>query len=222
MPARLSAADEANLYWFFSRGMISFERSTMGAILDRCELFSVARQYPVARRLVLDDDGRVIGNESGITAHPTAELRVAGGYEPDSSTLERYAHVSAVLKRVERHSPLGAQVIEALFGDLGERWALLNVTYGRIGAVFHLTPKGGELLQDEAAARVRARAAALAKKKKQLGAALHLTTVQRMENIVSTAKPELGAALARCQVQARELERDALSTWHQARTAAAA
>lgn len=221
MLTRLSQRDESDLLWFFSRGMISFERSTMGTMLERSELFSV-RYYPEQRR-VYDAAGRCIGFESGITARPTAEVRAAGGYVPDDEVLTRFAHVSAVLKRVERHSAVAARVLAAFYGDLGERWAFLSTDYGRLGALFHLTEKGAELLQADADARRRALASVKPKAKRKATAQLHVTLVERMENLVHAA----GAAgrkaeLARVSAQARELEQRARSVWCEARLGAAA
>lgn len=223
MITRLSPRDESDLIWFYSRGSCSFERSTLGPMLERSELFSV-QQYPGQRR-VLDAAGRCIGFESAITARPTAELRAPGGYVPDDDVLTRYAHVSAVLKRVERESPRAASVFECLYGDLGERWALLSTDYGRIGALFHLTDKGRELLRLEAEQRRRALEATRTgrKKKKSAAAMLHVTEVGRMENLVHQCNAAgRREVLARCCVQARELERDARGVWSLVRTQAAA
>lgn len=220
MLTRLSPRDESDLLWFFSRGQISFERSTMGSMLERSELFSV-QHYPEQRR-VYDAAGRCIGFESGITARPTAELRAPGGYVPDDDVLTRYAHVSAVLKRVERASPLAARVFESFYGDLGERWALLSDDYGRLGALFHLTDKGRELLRAEVEQRRRALEASKTarKRRKAASAQLHVTQVERMENLVhqctAAGRREV---LARCCVQARELEREARTVWSHVRMA---
>lgn len=224
MTTRLSPRDESDLLWFFSRGMISFERSTIGSMLERSELFSV-RAYPEQRR-IYDEAGRCIGFESGITARPTAELRAAGGYVPDDDVLTRFAHVSAVLKRVERRSPLAAAVFECFYGDLGERWALLSTDYGRLGALFHLTDKGKELLREEQEQRRRQLVGPKLNKRRlarQASAQLHVTEVERMENLVhQCAAAGRGEALARCSCQARELERAARSVWAEVRTPAAA
>lgn len=192
--------DERDVSWFLSRGQISFERSTLGAMLERSELFSVAGGYP-QQRAIRDSDGRIIAYATGVTARPTAEVRAPSGYVVDDSTLQLYAHVSAVLKRVERASPTAARVIETFFGDYGERWAP-NELYGRLGSLFHLTAKGAAMVRDA---------------RKGPAAHFELSNAQRLEAIVAVhaAKPtpERAEALARCQKQAAELERDARTTW---------
>jgi hypothetical protein len=204
---RLSPQDECDLLWFFSRGTTSFERSTIGGMLERAELYSVARLYAAEQRPVYDPEGRRVGFLTGITARPTAETRAPSGYTPKDHVLHKYAKVSAALARVERASPLSARVLEALLGDLGEHWATLE-PHGRIGSLFHLTAKGQQLLAADARR------------------ATGLSTVQRMENIVHqhTAQPNAArrAALARCQAQARELEHTARVVWQEVSQQAAA
>lgn len=189
--------DEHELEWFFSKGQIAFERSTFGGLLERAELFSAAGRVPPAAELVYDDDGHVIGQCSGITARPTAELREQSGYVPDNETLVRYAHVSMLMTLVERESRQASQVLELLYGDLGQRWAP-TVPYGRIGALFHITAKGRKLLD-------------------ACDNPLELSSVKRMWNLVVVHdvqhNAERSQAFAYCQTQAQTLEQKARTVW---------
>jgi hypothetical protein len=200
--------DESELEWFFSKGQIAFERSTFGGMLERAELYSVARLYRPETEPIHDNAGRVIGHEQIVTARPTAELRQASGYEPDLHTLQRYAHISALLRLVERQSRRAVQVLELLYGDLGQRWAP-SEPFGRLGALFHITPKGRQLLDDARNAK----------------GAIDLADVMRMEAICTVQrvqpKPERAQALAYCHAQAKALEQRARTAWLSVRAGAA-
>jgi hypothetical protein len=189
---------EQELTWFFSAGQVAFERSTFGGSLERASMFSVTHSMPTVP--VYDDEGNVIARECGITAWPTAESRAVSGYVPESETLTRFAHVSRLLKRVEQRSRQSAQVLELLYGDLGQRWAT-NEPWGRLGSLFHVTSKGRQLLDEARAAK----------------GAIDLPDTSRMEVIaaVQKAQPNVarGQALAYCQTQARALEKLATTTW---------
>lgn len=189
--------DEHELEWFFSRGQIAFERSTFGGMLERAELFSAACHNPTPAELIHDRAGRVIGQRSAITARPTAELREQSGYVPDIQTLVRYAHVSMLMKLVERESRQASQVLELLYGDLGQRWAPTD-PHGRIGALFHITVKGRKLLDTT-------------------DNPLELSSVKRMWNLVVVGSvqrnAELAQAIAYCQAQAQVLEQRARNVW---------
>ena len=193
----MSPFDKLELEWFFSRGQTAFEHSTFGAMLEQQALFSIAQQYRPEQRPVYDRDGSVIGHEPGITARPTAETRAPSGYTPDLKTLRSYARTSMRLKRLSRRD---AAVLEAMYGDLGQRWAG-NEKYGRQGALFHLTAKGRTML---AAAR-------------SVPGALSISDVARMEVLcaVQAVKPssERAQALATCQAQAQVLLLGAQDSW---------
>lgn len=201
-PPLLSMADEADLAWFFSSGQTAFERSTFGSMLERAELFSVANQYQPSMQPVLDSGGHVIGWERALSARPTAELRQNPGYDPDIHVLERYARISARLKRVEQKSRMAAHVLELLHGDYGQRWAG-SEPFGRMGCLFHVTVKGRAMI-------------AAAKKVK--GASLELSDAARMEVIAAVHRvqpqPERSQALAFCSRQAQVLDQQARLVWH--------
>jgi hypothetical protein len=189
--------DAFELEWFFSRGQIAFERSNFGSMLARQDMYSIARCYRPEMRPVYDKQGHVIGHERGITARPTAELRAPAGYTPDSDTLTRYAHVSALLKRMPHAQH---KALEALYGDLGQRWAG-NERFGRYGALFHLTVKGRKLIE----------AARTAK------GALELTDEQRIEVLCAVQRVQPTAdraqALAVCLAQSQALAAQANAGW---------
>lgn len=195
---RWSSLDGLELEWFFSRGQIAFERSTFGAMLEHQALFSVA--HPSDDQPVHDACGRVIGHASVITARPTAETREPSGYTPDIKTLRNYARTSMRLKRVAAESRVAAQVLECMYGDLGQRWDG-HEKYGRQGCLFHLTAKGKAMLQ---AAR-------------SVQGALLIADVARMEVLcaVQQIKPnaERGQALATCVAQAQSLLHSAQQCW---------
>lgn len=197
--AALSPRDEADLEWYFSAGTVAFERSTFGATLERADMFSVARLYHCEQRPVYDAAGHCIGHERAISARPTAEVRQHGGYTPNSETLQRYAYVSTLLKRVAAQERVSALVLEHIYGDLGQRWAV-NELYGRLGALFHLTARGKSLLDD-------------VRKQSQLD----VDDVHRMEVLCTVQRvqpnPERGQALAYCAAQAEVMAQRARGTW---------
>jgi hypothetical protein len=192
--------DECELEWFFSRGQTAFEHSTFGAVLDRAELFSVAQHYQAEQRPIHDKHGNVIGYERVVTARPTAETHQLAGYVPDSETLQRYAHVSRRLKRVAAVSRQCAQTLEFLYGDHGQRW-VANDLYGRLGALFHLTPKGKAMLAEARAQK----------------GALDVPDIFRMEVFVavqrSQRQQERGQQLAYCEAQAEAMAARAHQCW---------
>lgn len=197
-----SIRDEADLAWYHGPGQASFERSTMGGMLERASSLSIEHRWPTVP--VMSGD-MVIGRECGITAWPTAETKQVSGNIPDDVVLTRYAHVSSLMLLVERRSRLAANVIALLFGELGNRWALGATGFGRTGALFHLTDKGQALVV--AASKVPG--------------AIQLTPQARIESLAITNKvkatEERSAALAVCARQAERLELEARVVWHAVR-----
>ena len=199
-----SLRDELDLIWYHGPGQASFERSTMGPMLERAEQFGSSIQWPIQR--VVNDAGATIGWESAVTARPTAETRPVSGNIPDDVVLTRYAHVSSLMLLVERRDRLAANVIALLFGELGNRWALGQAGFGRIGALFHLTAKGQALVTAGS----------------KLPGAIQLTPQARVESLAITNKvkatEERSAALAVCARQAERLELEARAVWHEVRS----
>lgn len=131
MSVRISPGDEAALDWYFGPGQAVFERSTMGGMLDRAELFSLP---PELMRVTVE-----------ITARPTGHPTPGGGYSPDEGALGRYAWISRFVARVRAQDGLAADVLGAYYGDAGARWG--RTPHGRIFALFPLTEGGRELLR---------------------------------------------------------------------------
>lgn len=199
--AALTQHDAQELEWFFSRGQTAFERSNFGGMLERAELYSVAAQNQASLQDICDDDGNVIARVRHVTARPTAELREMAGYVPDNETLQRYAHISAMLKQVEHASPLLAKVLELLFGDHGQRWAP-SEPFGRLGALFHVTAKGRQMLCEA----------------RKAPHAIDISDTRRMEVLatVHSVQPnaERAQSFAYCLQQAKTLEERALALWN--------
>lgn len=219
----ISIHDEARLTWFFGQGQTEFERSTMGPMLDHCELFGQrgelvyserALGYELhAERIRRDPapwgrvhEGAIVTTGREITARPTAETRNASGYTPNDAAMELFADVSGVLRVIERQSWLAVAVLEAWFGDLGAQWALEKKP-GRLASLFHLTPAGTKLLAvsaDEAATK---------------GQPVVGTPSRRMANEIARAgkSERVRVAVLRCERQATELKRAASEMWCEAR-----
>lgn len=201
---RWSHRDEADLLWYHGIGQAAFERSTFGGMLERAELFgTLGVQVWPSSQPVYDTSGFIVIDwERAISARPTAEMRPAAGYTPDDTVLQRYAHMSLMMMRVERVDRLSAAVICELFGDAGARWAATDD--GRLGALYHLTARGRAMITAADAVK----------------GALDLTAMARMESLCITSRtqptPEKLAALQRCAVQAQQLELQARAVWHSA------
>lgn len=197
--AALQLREMQELEWYFCRGQTAFEHSNFGTALERQRLYSVAKYHQPAIQEICDDDGKVIARERRVTARPTAEVHEPAGYTPQLDTLQRYAHISAVLKQVERRSRRAALAIELLYGDYGARWAAYE-PYGRLTSLFHLTAKGQQLIAEARAAST-----------------VDIPDRARMEVIcfVQRAQPkrERGLALTFCQHQALAIEQEAMQIW---------
>lgn len=145
---QIALRDELSLIWFFGQGATMFERSTLGGMLERAELFSVAH-YCAMQVPVRDTIGRVIGHTCGIDAQPTAELRASHQHAPDDAALTRYAAVSRLVVAIARRDRDAATALENYYGELGARWARSEKP-GRIAALYHLTTAGQKLLAESA------------------------------------------------------------------------
>lgn len=218
----MTPTDEVKLSWYFGHGQTAFERSTSGPMLERAELYGHAGAlvwseradgYSVdARRIgrpsspwASVEDGEIVATGYAITARPTAELRQASGYVPESRAMELFAVVSSVLKELERRSPVAVAALEAYYGDVGSDWARTPKP-GRIGSLYHLTGAGVRLLDVSADE---------ARKKGQPVAG---SPARRMANEVSAPKIERRrVALMRADKQALELRAMAFVAWCEAK-----
>lgn len=142
--SRLSRGDQAELQWFFGRGQTAFERSTMGGILDRSQVYDLN----AIREMYSKNGERSPYPHGPITARPTAELQSPPSHEPDDKALTRYARVSRRLIAMEKEWRLGVVVLETFFGDVGARWA--DSDQKRLFALYPLTLSGKRLLKADA------------------------------------------------------------------------
>ncbi len=126
----LSNRDVAALSWFFTEGVAAFERSTMGAMLERAEMYFVDW-----REVFKPVDVRI-----------TAEDRGHGGVEPEHRLLVRYGEIS---RRLMQCSARAQAALQAAHGDRGDRFA--RADHGRMAALFHLVPAGQALIERERA-----------------------------------------------------------------------
>lgn len=115
----ITPRDESDLEFFFRRRG-AFERSTSGPMFDN------------ARRLTKDSAGRMVpayqpnwhwlpnGEDQTIEVHDDHEGEV--GYTPEIEAYERFGRLSRILQEVSRKDMLSYGVLEAYYGDRGNRW----------------------------------------------------------------------------------------------------
>lgn len=137
----LPQKDQAALSWYFTAGASAFERSTMGPMLDRAELYALKRTQSRCRRCsrqatpgILEDgawcpkchgtgyvQSRVDHAERSEDELPVNETRSSeGGYTPDDATMTRYAIIS---RRLSLLPKLWQDALESYHGPKGERCA---------------------------------------------------------------------------------------------------
>jgi len=204
---RLSPFDEAALDWFFGEGQTLSERSTMGSMLERAEMFHVPRPAPDEElRLALLDwhEHPWLEPPGALTARPTLGAPPPSGQAPDESRLQRYAYVSRRLCRVAEREALHVAVLAAFYGDQGARWG--RTPHGRIFAVYALTDAGTELLK-RARRRTAARVARSASE--ELGAVAEVERVQ--------PQPARALLLEQARRQAMRLYEHACAAWLEVR-----
>lgn len=201
--SRIRPGHESELVTFLSADESSFERSTMGARLERAWLFdadSAAEQRAEERQTY----GRLRKasdpwDPCEPTADITAETRHHGGYEPDARKLMQYAKTSRRLMLVEQRNALHAIVLRLYYGDLGARW-------GQMFVLYHLTEAGAALLA-EADRRAR-------EKREPL---LDLTPFEKMAAQIEIDRKRMDdwrrEKLTRADRQANELYRAACAMW---------
>lgn len=124
--------DEIELEWYFSGTNLSFERSTMGTMLE----MQAARYRDSAGKRVPAPEDRWLC----IALH---ETRCEPSYEPDLESIFRLAWVSRRLDAIARACPIARQALEAYYGPSGQfwktisrrqEWALVGLT--RTGAAY--------------------------------------------------------------------------------------
>lgn len=126
---------EADLIWYFSEGSRIFSRSTFGGMLEHAEVMS------------FDSSGERIPrpDRSAWNVVPIAHTRQEPSYTPDDTALVRLAGVSRRLRLLRREDAI---VLQAYYGDIGERWARTKI--GRLFALYALTD-AGQAYYDEVA-----------------------------------------------------------------------
>lgn len=221
----ISLADELDLGWFFGIGQTAFERSTVGPMLERAEMFGnshigyvysasegkeVLRYERIPRASLVwgrVQDGEIVYSGCEVTARPTAETREAGGYVPELRDLEKHAKVNGVLRVVARRNPLAWYALEAYYGDLAADWQRSLPKPGKIGALYHLTIAGQRLLEDSAADALKR------------GQPVECSAARRLQNEVGAPKKSARtkARLMNCEKQALLLRIEAFAAWCEAR-----
>jgi len=220
---QISVQDELSLTWFFSQGQIAFERSTMGPMLERAEMFGNEFTGVAVReegRLVIHQlayerlrrdptpwgrvaDGEIVYSGREVTARPTAETRNASGYTPELRDLYKHAEASMVLRTMDWRA---VAVLRAYYGDDGAEWAR-RPKPGRIGALFVLTRAGARMLEaaeQDATKRGQPRAC--------------MSPQRHMANEVAAKQTEQRRArLLQCERQALLLRAEAWRTWCEAK-----
>lgn len=141
-PGQIKATKD--LTWYFEHGIPSFERSALGAMLERAELYRVPRMYD--RERVLASFARRPNEPPPhpVTARPTREVHACEREEPTRALLVRYGLVNRRLATVARIDPQAARALALAFGADGAEWA--RHARGRCVALFRLVPAGEALL----------------------------------------------------------------------------
>src|SRR5262245_5349493 len=101
---------EADLVWYFSVGLCMFSRSTLGGMLERAE----AMRFDAAGKPIPKQQ------RGAWTVVPIAHTRTEPSYTPDDAALIRFAAISRRLRHLHRDYAI---VLQAYYGDIGERWS---------------------------------------------------------------------------------------------------
>lgn len=155
--SHLSHEDEDDLLWWLSLGQVMFERSAMGAMLDRASLYGFAlgeadkHLDPVEGRLT-----RVRWRGVQVTARTTSEHRSNKQFVPPDDPLKRAAAMGRRLRAVGKLDMMSAAVLTLYFGERGNRYDIEGAKPGRIFSVYICTDAASELL-DRDMAEIRKR-----------------------------------------------------------------
>lgn len=141
-PAQIKATSD--LTWYFEHGIPSFERSAMGPMLERADLYRVPRS--IDHDLLRANFARKPHEPPAfaITARPTRETHPCEREEPTRALLVRYGLVNRRLSHIARIDPQAARALAHAFGSDGAHWA--RHERGRCVALFRLVPAGEALL----------------------------------------------------------------------------
>lgn len=127
----MSPEDESLLEKFFSYGRA--DKSPMGPMLDRAELYSRQFQEPHAGKI--DVRPRLSSQSSS---------NVSG---PDDVEVYILGHVSRRLSVVRKFNPRANLVLAAFYGDIGAKWG--RRAEGRLVSIIILTDAGRKMLKRE-------------------------------------------------------------------------
>jgi hypothetical protein len=132
----ISRNDAADLLWYFSEGISTFERSPFGGMLERASVLSC------------DSDGEPIPTQDPSEWHvaPVKHQPAEPSYTPELETMVRVARISRRLSTIERADRLISTTLATYYGDLGARWAATPL--GRLAAIYGLTDSGDSYLRE--------------------------------------------------------------------------
>ena len=126
--------DEMALTSYFSGAVLSFERSTMGSMLDM-----QAARYR-------DSEGhRVLRAEDPWLCIHLREARSEACYEPDIDAILWLARISRRLDAVSRQCPIVRDALEVYYGSSGQFWK--RVAHKQEWSLVDLTASGADFLR---------------------------------------------------------------------------
>jgi len=147
LSVQLPPQDEAALSWFYGPGQSLLERSTMGGMLERAELFSVSflpdPEQDRARR-EWEREAPWTEPPGALSARPRSGGHTSSGYTPEEGLVSRYAQVSRLVRAVSERDAGAAGALSLYYGDEGSRWG--ETTRGRMFSLYAYTAAGRELL----------------------------------------------------------------------------
>ncbi len=190
----LSPDDELLLECYFGGTVLSFERSSMGGMLEM-----QAGRYR-------DSDGkRVLRPEDPWLCIHLNETRCEAGYEPDLEAILWLARVSRRLDAVGRASPVARAAIELYYGAQGAFWK--RILHQQEWALVDLTATGAAMFRER-----KARAVKLDRFCADTAASELATEVELQ---LLTPNPERGAKLAAVADEIQRLMSLIVSSWNQ-------
>lgn len=201
--SKMTREDQGEVQWFFGRGQVEFERSTMGSMLERAKTFNLF----AIREMYKKNGERSPDPHGPETARPTAEVHEIVGHEPDHAALTMYARVSRRLMKMEREWRVGVVVLETFYGDVGARWA--DSREKRLFSLYSLTIAGKQLLKADA---VKYPNRVVMPDHERLGV---LSALERMPGQSKLARKML---LRKCEPQSLALLAEAGRLWNQVKT----
>jgi hypothetical protein len=115
----IKPSDEADLEFFFRRRG-AFERSTSGPMFDRARMFTKDSAGKTVPAYQPNWHWLPDGEDQMIEVHDDTEGE--SGYTPEIEAYERFGRLSRILQEVSRRDMLLYGVLQAYYGDRGNRW----------------------------------------------------------------------------------------------------